>query len=120
MEETNPQSDETTDVVTVDEYLGWAASFDNLPPEIRYIVLSKSGGRIVAGGSQILQQAHRLLLDSARRDCDPDDLAQKIKEANLSVSQRNKPLYVIGGVAVLFCLCVGVYKLSKVISSVVS
>ena len=50
MEETNPQSDETTDVVTVDEYLGWAASFDNLPPEIRYIVLSKSGGRIVAGG----------------------------------------------------------------------
>ena len=47
-------------------------------------------------------------------------VAQKIKEANLSVYQRNKPLYVIGGVAVLFCLCVGVYKLSKVISSVVS
>ena len=120
MEETPPQPEETTDAITVDEYYGWAASFENLPPEIRFIVLSKSGGRIVNGGSNLLQQAHRHLLESARKDCDPDVLAHKIREANLSVYERNKPVYVVGFIAVLICLCVGVYKFSKVVSSVIA
>ena len=120
MDETNPQTEEPDGVVTVDEYMGWAATFDNLPPEIRYIVLTKSGGRVVEGGSQMLLQAHRLLLESARKDCDPDDLAQRIKDANYSVYERNKSVYLIGVVAVLICLCVGIYKFSKVVSSVIS
>ncbi|WP_131326280.1 hypothetical protein [Comamonas thiooxydans] len=119
MEEQNPVSDDSSEAVTVDEYYGWAASFDNLPLELQYIVLSRSGGRIVEGGSPRLLQAHRLLLQSIKQQCEPVSLAQQIKEANFSVFTRNKAVYVIGALATLFCLCVGVYKLSKVVSNVV-
>lgn len=105
--------------ITVDEYMAWVATFDNLPPEMKYVILTKAGGRIVEGGSNNLRQAHTLLLQSIRQECDPDSLTAQLKDANLRVFQRNKGVYILCGLAALLCLCVAVYKFSKVISHVV-
>lgn len=105
--------------VTVDEYLAWVATLDNLQPELQYIVISKSGARIVEGGSKQLQNAHDLVLSSIKNKCEPEDLKYQIWNAHLMTYSRYKKLYVFAAVVFLISACVGTYKLSKVISSYV-
>ncbi|MEQ6436328.1 hypothetical protein V8Z74_15040 [Comamonas sp. w2-DMI] len=102
--------------VTVDEYMNWAATFDNLPPELQYIVLKQAGARLIEGGSRVLMQAHEMLLEKTRVECDEKTLSEQVMRANYSVFARNKPAYIAAGIAILVCVCVAVYKISKVIS----
>lgn len=101
--------------VTVDEYMNWAATFDNLPPEVQYLILKKSGERLIEGGSKVLLQAHQMILDKVSADCDERTLSEQIAKANYAVYSKNKSAYIAAGVAILISVCVAVYKIMKVL-----
>lgn len=104
--------------VTVDEYMAWVASFDNLDPVIRYIVVKKSGSRLIADGSAQLKKAHTMILAEIQAECDGEELSEQIKNGYLRVYERNKPFFLFALIAVIVCLCVVTYKLARILSNV--
>lgn len=104
--------------VTVDEYMAWVATFDNLDPVMRYLVVKKSGPRLIDGGSAQLKKAHGMILAEIQAECDGEELSEQIKNGYLRVYERNKPFFLFALIAVIVCLCVVTFKLARILSNV--
>ena len=120
-QENDKSQDKSTsqdDGVTVDEYMAWVATFDNLDPETRYIIIKKSGSRLITDGSPQLKKAHAMLLAEIKAECDGEELSEQIKNGYLRVYERNKPFFLFSLIAVIVCLCVASFKLARILSNV--
>lgn len=112
--ETLPTSDsQDDDLLTVDDYMKWVSTFDSLTPELRYIVLTQAGAKVVEGGSPALLKTHQLLVAYVRSECDDYSLSEQIKQANIRVYEKNKAAYWFAVFATITALCVAVYHFMK-------